>query len=236
MPGGAYHVYNRAVHRNRLFLTRSDHFKFRDMLQKYVSAFAEVFAYACVLNHYHLSVRLFSLAEVHYRLEHKRKPGKMDRRFLEGGVTVNQLFGHYWAVAFRSYAQSFNLRHGRSGTLLDQTLRRIRTPGDVISRTLVMYIHANEMKHAIGNSFADVRERTSFSAYAESRIAPFVTSAPVLERFGGYDAMVRRHTTYARKWGAALDAFVEKDYFGYRQPQRPEAPYVPFLDDALLEW
>ena len=233
-PGGAYHVYNRAVHRNRLFVTRSDYFKFREMLQRRVASFAEVFAYACVLNHFHLSVRLFSLAELHYRLGHKRKLGKTERRFLDGEVTVNQLFGHYWAVAFRSYAQSFNLRHRRSGTLLDQTLRRIRTPGDVISRSLIMYIHTNEIKHRIGTSFTDVAERTSFSAYAKPHLAKFITAAPVLERFGGYDAMVGRHGEYARKWGPSLGELVEKEYFGYGRALRAEAPRVPFLDDALL--
>ena len=233
VPGGAYHVYNRAVYKNRLFLTNSDHFKFVEYLRRYTPHFCSVYAYSFVINHFHLAVRLHSEELIREKLLARKKLLAAEKNYLAGEITFNQLIGNYWGNLFKSYAKSFNLRHDRYGTLFDQTVRRIRVRGDVISRRLVMYIHTNEVKHRINDSFTECKVRSSYSAYVGGVHAPWIDTSAVVERFGGPEQFVRKHAGYTRKYGKAFEGFNERDYFGYGQPLVAEAPLVAFLED---EW
>ena len=234
-PGGVYHVYNRATHRDRLFVQRSDHFKFREKVLARVAQVMEVFSYALVLNHFHSAVRLPREAPLRARLLDTPKPSKPEAAYLAGELTYNQLFGFYWGNALKSYSQSVNKRRKeRSGALYESMVRRIRVRGDLLSRSLVMYHHTNEMHHGIADTFRKQHERTSFGAYLDPSLAHFLTTAPVLERFGGLEAMVAKHEVYVRRFGTDLRAFDERKYFGYGQPLAPKAPFATWLDDAWL--
>ncbi len=236
IPGGSYHVYNRAVHNNRLFTANNHHFEFTERLATRITPFAQIFAYALVLNHFHLVLRLLEAWELQQYLLSKKKLFKPERGYLDGRVTYNQLIGFYFGNCFKSYAQSFNRKTGRSGTLLDQTVRRIHIRDNLISRTLIMYVHTNEMHHRVANTFREQQIRSSYSAYATPGFAPWLSIVPVLERFGGLAAMERRHDGYAKKFRKDLLAFDEKKYFGYGTPRTEQAPYHPWFDDAALDW
>ena len=58
VPGGVYHVYSAAVEPNRLFGEPAHQRFFVELLRDRVACFAEVFAYALLVNHFHLAVRL----------------------------------------------------------------------------------------------------------------------------------------------------------------------------------
>ena len=232
-PGGAYHVYNRAVYKNRLFLTNSDHFKFVEYLKRYTPHFCTVYAYSFVINHFHLAVRIHSEELIREKLLARRKLLAAEKKFLAGDITFNQLIGNYWGNLFKSYAKSFNLRHDRYGTLFDQTVRRIRVRGDVISRRLIMYIHTNEVKHRVNDSFTNCMVRSSYGAYVGGVDAPWIDTSAVIQRFGGLDSFVSRHTGYSRKYGLTLSDFDERNYFGYGQALVADAPLIAFLEDEL---
>ena len=234
-PGGVYHVYNRAVHRNRLVAHASDYVRFHERLEGFFMPVAEIFAFALIINHFHLVLRLPDLYTLELRLRAKKKLYKPERNYLDGRTTFNALYGFYFGNGFKSYAQSFNKTHGRSGTLLDQTFRRIRVREDLISRRLIMYVHTNEMHHHLAATFTEQGNRSSLADYGLDELAPYIAPylarGPVLQRFGGYDAMLARHYAYARRFGPELRAFDERAYFGYGQTPTPEAPRYAFFED-----
>ena len=198
-----------------------------------VTAFALVFAYAIIPNHFHLSIRLLpeeALREVLLLKEEKDLKVK-ERKWLSGRIPYRQLIGDYWATIFAIYANYFNPREGRRGTLLDQTLRRIRVRDDLVSRSLIMYIHTNEVKHRLLRSYMASGPRTSFAYYSLQRDDHWLARDIVLARFGGLAAFYRRHEAYVRKYGHRIAAFDEELYFQPLRTDATEAPHVPFLDD-----
>ncbi len=236
-PGGVYHVYNRATYRDRLFRNRVDHFKFCELVFTRMSRVLEVFSYALVLNHFHSGVRLPLEEALLAHLNQRKALSKPEAAYLEGTRSYNSLFGFYWANALKSFAQSVNKRIAdRSGTLYESSLRHIRVRDDLISRRLIMYHHTNEMHHGLSNSFREQHERNSWSAYCDPALARFLTTGPVLERFGGLDAMVVRHEAYIKRFGPDLKAFDERKYFGYGMPARGPAPYVEWLEDEVADY
>ncbi len=231
-PGGAYHVYNSAVYRNVLFQTNSDHYKFRDRIRDMVGMFADVYAFAFVKNHFHCSLRIHDLSRIEKRLKEAHKLSAKEKKYLNGEATFNQLIGSYFANTFKSYALSFNKRHHRRGTLFDQTVRRIRIRKDLTSRRLIMYIHSNEMKHHMGNSYTDIGIRSSFWHYTEAReMKSWLDIDTVVERFGGLENFFAEHERYVKKYGSKLPDFDEELYFGYGGKVVAHAPFVDWLED-----
>lgn len=234
VPGGSYHVYNSAVYRNVLFQTNSDHYKFRDRLRDMVTKFADVYAFAFVKNHFHCHLRIHDLQRTMQRLDAAKKLTAKEKSFLSGEATFNQLIGSYFANVFKSYAQSFNLRHHRRGTLFDQTVRRIRVTGDLTSRRLIMYIHSNEMKHHMGNSYTDVDIRSSFWHYQRiGEMESWLDTQTVIKRFGSLETFFQRHERYVKKYGKNLPHFDEEKYFGYGGKVVAKAPEIEWLDDHV---
>ena len=234
VPEGVYHVYNSAVQPNLLFTERQHGIYFLKLLRDRVASFAEVFAYALIPNHYHLGLRLKSEAALEDAILSKRlgKRTAYERKWLTGQATFNQLIGDYFATVFAMYANYFNPRVGRRGTLLNQTLRRIRVREDLISRRLVMYIHTNEVKHGMRATYHDVGFRSSLWYYTSGRDVSWLATDLALDRFGGLGRMLAAHETYVTKYGTTISRFDEHLYFAPVDGADEEAPYVEFLEDA----
>lgn len=197
-----------------------------------VASFADVYAFACVRNHFHISLRIHDLPRILKRLEKASKLTAKEKKYLNEEATLNQLIGSYFANFFKSYALSFNKRHNRRGTLFDQTVRRIRIRKDLVSRRLIMYIHTNEMKHHMGNSYTDLGMRTSFWHYTDQRIMEsWLDTKTVLDRFGGAADFFTKHERYVKKYSSNLPHFDEERYFGYGGKVLEDAPEIPWLDD-----
>ena len=146
-PGGSYHVYNRAVALNRMFCNWYNVSKFRAVLRERVCPFFAVYSLSLVGNHYHLHGRVRSVGEIEAYLRSGVRLSAWQRKYLGGEASFQQLVGDAFARAFQGYSRSFNIQQGRAGTLMDQTMRRIRVRGDLLSRTLCAYHHFNPHKH-----------------------------------------------------------------------------------------
>lgn len=233
-PGGVYHVYNHAVMPNLLFGDGEDRHFFVMLLREKVIHFAEVFAYALIPNHFHIALRIKSEAALRALLaDPEYNPTAYERKWLAGEATFTKMIGDHWANIFAMYTAHRNPKAKRRGTLLDQTVRRIRVRDDLVSRRLIMYIHTNEVKHHIRNDYEGSSYLIcSYAYYFKDRSDHWLARDTVLERFGGLDSFVRKHREYVKKYGTQISAFDEEIYF--EAPGQPalETPYVEFLEDA----
>ena len=234
VPGGVYHVYSAAVEPNRLFGEPAHQRFFVELLRDRVACFAEVFAYALLINHFHLAVRLPSAERLRADILSRPADARTAKEegWLRGERSYHELIGDYWAGLLSIYARYYNPKVGRRGTLLNRPLRRIRVRGDLVSRRLIMYIHTNEVKHGVRLAYDDAGLRTSFAYYPIARADHWLARAAVLERFGGLAAFYRRHEAYVRQYGHRIAAFDERLYFAPQQDIPAEAPAVEFLHDA----
>ena len=231
MPGGVYHVFTRAVHRNILFDDDAHYRYFVELLRDRVAAFAELFAYALIPNHLHSAIQLFSDSALAATIEARPRSKRTakEKQWLAGKLSYNMLIGDYFATLMAMYANYVNPKLGRKGTLFDQTIRRVRVREDLVSRRLIMYIHTNEVKHRMRSTYSASGVKTSFVYYGIERADHWLARRVVLERFGGLETFYAAHERYVLKYGAQISDFDEALYF---DPGGlvDEAPWVEFLE------
>ena len=219
-PGGSYHVYNRAVALNRLFCTGYNIEKFRDVLRQKLKPYFAIYSVSCVGNHFHIHGRVRTISEIDTYLRGLRKPLGRQRRYLRGEVSFRELVGDGFARAFQAYARSFNIEQKRTGSLMDQTVRRIRVRGDLLSRSLCAYHHFNAFKHGLWRDQRGLGDVTTYAEIARGE-SDLVDLAAVYLRFGGREEFVAYHERYFENRRESVLAFDEQRYFGYdKYPER----------------
>jgi putative transposase len=117
--GQYYHVYNRGVNRQPIFLAKENWGFFIQRLREYfLPEYADIIAYCLMPTHYHLSVHL------HHD---------------DFGMQVMQPFG-------TSYTKAINKQHDRVGPLFQGRFRAVLVKDDAYLTNLTKYIHLNPVK------------------------------------------------------------------------------------------
>ncbi len=128
-PGAVYHVMNRGLNQNIVFLNKKDYELFLSTLDEGCRLFnVIVYAYCLMPNHYHLLIRTPS--------------GNLSRfmRHLNG-----------------VYTQRFNREHGRDGPLYRGRFKGILVQEDEYLLEVVRYIHNNPVKAKIVERLSQFR-------------------------------------------------------------------------------
>ena len=225
IPGATYHVYNRAVALNKMFVVKRDHELFREKLQR-LKPYVEIYAIACVGTHFHMHVRIRTDAEIRRRLLALRKLLNVQKRYLEGRETFQRLIGDAFGRSFQAYARAFNLKYQRKGDLFNQTVRRLRVRDDLLSRRLCAYIHCQDIKHGLGERVSGLGMKTSFEEIWRGK-SSFIDVESVLARFGGKEAFIEYHRIYSQRRRAVLKRFNEDRFFQYDQTNRDHSGKLP---------
>ncbi len=95
IAGQTYHIYNKAIGYERLFVTDTDYFYFLKKMSRYLLPIAHVIAYCLIPNHFHLLVNLKDKDEV--------LPDLTDK------IELNNYISRTFSNFFNSYTKSFNL-------------------------------------------------------------------------------------------------------------------------------
>ena len=214
VPGGTYHVFNRAVALNRLFCSWANVRKFRESLAGRLRPVFALYSVSLVGNHFHLHGRVRSLECIETYVRSLRRPLGRQRRYLAGELSVSALVGDAFGRAFQAYARSFNLSQRRTGALLDQTVRRLRVRDDLLSRRLCVYHHANAMKHGLYDGYRDLGALTSYAETVRGDRGLIDVDA-VYARFGGRAGFVAFHERSVAYHARHYRAHDELRHFGY---------------------
>ena len=177
-PEGFYHIYNRAVGSEKLFLSEFDYGQFLYKWQKYISPISVVYSYCLMPNHFHFLVQIKPLREISKTLEIKEKGI---------GKTLSQRFSNF----YNSYAKSFNMRNARKGKLFMLPFKRKHVDTDGYYTQLVYYIHRNPLHHGL----LIEPGKYEYSSYGDIlRDTPtFVYRNAVLSWFGGRNEFIQYH-------------------------------------------
>jgi len=116
--GNYYHVYNRGCNREPIFISEDNYQHLARLINRFLPASVGVIAYCLMPNHYHFLLR----------------SGK-------GGD-----IGRFIQRTYNAYTQSFNLEHGRSGTLFEGRAKRILVADERYAFQLSRYIHLNPVQ------------------------------------------------------------------------------------------
>jgi REP element-mobilizing transposase RayT len=176
--GSFYHIYNRGINRERIFVEETNFDYFLKLIKKHVLAIANKYAYCLLNNHFHLLVRIKSEKELINNFEEDWL-----------GTDIPQP-SQKFSNLFNAYSKAFNKRYSRTGGLFQRPFRRIIVTTDEQLIQVVIYIHRNPEKHGIVNDFRDWKY-SSFDAFYSG--FNFIERNEVLDWFGGFTEFEYAH-------------------------------------------
>ena len=136
--GNYYHIYNRGINSCNLFKEPDNYEYFLSLYDKYISSVADTFAWVLMPNHFHFLIRVKEDAEIE-TLPPDRVPNPV------GGAKSNASL--QFSKLFNSYAQAFNKRTGRHGSLFERPFKRKIIENEWYWKQLILYIHNNPVHH-----------------------------------------------------------------------------------------
>ena len=118
--GCYYHIYNRGINSQNIFLSDENKIYFLKLLSKYLIKRIDIFAYCLMDNHFHLVLKVN-----------------------EDEKLVTQAFSNF----FNAYAKAFNKQNHRTGSLFEKHFKRIKLSDETYLRQLILYVHLNPKHH-----------------------------------------------------------------------------------------
>ena len=98
-----YHIYNRSINREKLFVNNENYIFFLKQWYKYLNNYLQVWSYSLIPNHFHFFVRVIELVQQ---------------------IDINKLIENQFKKFFSSYTLSFNSVYGRKGSLFQKSFKR----------------------------------------------------------------------------------------------------------------
>ncbi|PLX99741.1 MAG: hypothetical protein C0623_08620 [Desulfuromonas sp.] len=161
-PGAFYHVISRGNEKKEIFKTRRDRERFLEYLESAVNRYgAVIHCYCLMVNHYHLFL--------------ETPEGNLSKvmQYLNGAYTIY-----------------FNIKHCRSGHLLQGRYKAFLVEADTYALELSRYIHLNPVRAEIV-SFPEDYPWSSYHAYIGRHNAPDWLNIYFLQGFLGGDEKQR---------------------------------------------
>ncbi len=167
-PGTFYHIFNRGINRENIFLEHRNYEYFMLLYNKYITPIADTFAYCLLGNHFHLLVYIRPLKDL---------PNQVDESTQLRGFNSSKQF----SILFNTYAKSLNNLYQRTGSLFQHPFRRVEIMSQAHLIQVVRYIHQNPQKHGLVDDF----RKWNYSSYKVilRNDLTFVKRATVLEWF-----------------------------------------------------
>lgn len=207
-----YHIYNRGINRENIFIEARNYDYFLKLYEKYLSPVTDLFAYCMLRNHFHILVRVKSEEEIIQTLKvsttvNKKtlrvssvnqiktlkvsspdsKRGRSETRATHSDDSQGKPLGfryvsNQFSNFFNAYAKTINKAYGRTGSLFQHPFGRVPVTSDRQFWNVIAYIHQNPQKHRFVDDFRDWK----FSSYGVilSEASTVVKRAEVLKWFG----------------------------------------------------
>ena len=147
VQGNYYHIYNRGIDGESIFRENSNYHYFLRKYEEYVSGVADTLAYSLLRDHFH------ALVFVKHNVIVKRSDQQGEIK-----LDFSKQLGHF----LNGYAQAFNKKYHRAGSLFESPFRRKLITEDLYLGSVMFYIHANAQHHGLVKDF----RAWSFSSYS----------------------------------------------------------------------
>ena len=144
-PGGIYHIYNRAVGKENLFITPANYLFFLTKWKEYLP-YLQVYAYCLMPNHFHFLVEVKPLDEA-LGAHLARQQTVKAAQFLMEAITYADYLEDQFKRLFSSYALAYNKQEERHGALFQKRFKRIALDEPHRQLYILAYIHHNPIHH-----------------------------------------------------------------------------------------
>lgn len=187
------HVICRAVGLNVLFRNDDNKSWFIKQYIHYLSPYVDTYCYCLLDNHVHWLIKCKSALSlsryINSIVQKDRKKHQQD--YIENRISFEQAVEFQYKDFFISYAKAFNKKYNRYGALFVNPFRRINVKDRNHLIQLVVYIHANPIKHKL-TSAIKTNEFVSFQSLLSSNDT-WLMKEEVLGWFGGKESYLDIH-------------------------------------------
>jgi putative transposase len=172
--GRYYHIYNRGVNRENLFVEERNYRYFLQLYARHIEPIANTYAYCLLRNHFHFLLQIKDLTGF-------SKPVRSDLKKPS----------QYFSNLFNAYTKALNRACGRTGTLFQRPFGRIEVTSNAYLTWLVVYIHRNPQKHGFVDDYR-TWPYSSYHAHLSDR-PTHLQREEVVEWFHGIEGLVMSH-------------------------------------------
>ncbi|MBX2934141.1 MAG: hypothetical protein KF825_07835 [Ferruginibacter sp.] len=185
-PGEIYHLYNRAVGNEKLFLSEDNYHYFLSKLKQHTSPIADVFAYALLPNHFHLVVRIKQEEDILQHFHNKKKKPFNPKENSLADFIMEQFSN--WA---NGYVKAFNKMYNRKGGLFIDYMKRSLMQNDSDFTSYIFYVHKNAVHHGLTKKIGDwpYDSYNSLLSYRQTSLL----REDVMEWFGSKERFIQFH-------------------------------------------
>ena len=165
-----YHIYNRGNGKEKIFYKNENYLYFLNQYEKYISEYADTFAFCLLPNHFHMLIRI-----------------KCD-----DPETIAEAFRKF----FISYSMSVNKQEQRKGSLFQRGFKRKMIEDSRYFYSAIYYIHSNPVHHKIVKDLTNYKF-SSFhllSVEKETRLC----RDEVINWFGSKEIFINYHREFKR--------------------------------------
>ena len=162
---GIYHIFNRAVGHEKLFLNDVAYKHFLNKITDHLLPHIDIWSYCLMPNHFHL------LAEL--------KPESK-------GLIVSKAISN----CCNGYTKWINGISGRKGSLFMRPFKRVKIENDEHLAQIIWYIHRNPIHHHYVNTLEEWKYSSYNSMFSHNS---FVATQKVIQFFGGTEAFIEFH-------------------------------------------
>lgn len=152
-PKVVYHIYNRAIGKDNLFVNQDNYHFFLGKWKKYVP-YLDVFTYCLMPNHFHFLAQVKPLSADLLHHVQLQKTVKSEQ-FLGAKIPYRDYLEDQFKRLFSSYALAFNKQQGRHGSLFQKHFKRISVLDEYKLQYLLAYIHHNPINHRFCQAYSD---------------------------------------------------------------------------------
>ena len=204
-----YHIYNRAIGTDWLFVNNDNHQYFLQKWKKYIHPYMDTFAYCLMSNHYHFLARVKTV-DVAFMQAVAKENTVASRSYYAGIMTIDDFLLDQFKRLFSSYALAFNKQQNRHGSLFEESFKRIQISNEVKLLNTLCYIHHNPIHHQLSPVY-DLWTYSSYKSYLSDQ-PTLLARQEGLQLFDGLGkdskAYFQYHEAYKiarRSWTRALD-------------------------------
>ncbi|MBI4645267.1 MAG: transposase [Bacteroidia bacterium] len=163
--GKYYHILNRGVNRQNIFVEKDDYEHFFRLMSIFIEPIADIYAYAAMPNHFHFALRIKEEDEIAYLNPDYAKSEELDKKWRTYSAdnlsafeqsSLKKPVPHKMMQHFCSaYAKGINTKNKRTGPLFEHPYKRIIVDNEAYLKRLILYIHNNPVKHGFSKHASD---------------------------------------------------------------------------------
>jgi putative transposase len=192
------HIICKSVSGSILFKDEENKLYFLQKYAQYSTGYLNTYSYILLDNHSHFLVKCTNSNELKAHLSSLNESSLKthQKKYLVDEINYSQAIEFQMKDFFIAYAMAFNKKNDRSGSIFVNPFRRVRISDQLHLHQVIIYIHANVLKHNICSEFQNYKWSSYLSILSYKKTV--LKRKEILDFFGGVENFIQQHQTQSQ--------------------------------------